>query len=110
MHDHPSNPSTPDTVPSPVCPDAPAEAVLRVQFCRGEDDLTAHPGGESEASEVRLWDGELCLAAIVRDRDGWRYGAADCGHRIADEQVHARYGDWREALHALTGIAVTTPQ
>ncbi|MGS2807753.1 MULTISPECIES: hypothetical protein [Nocardia] len=110
MPDPTSNPSTSDLVPHSPAPD-PADvesrAGLRLQFCHGDDDLTAHPAADGDVSEVRLWDGEVCLIAVTRDHVGWGYSAGDVGHRIPDEHLHARFADWHQAVHTLTGFAVT---
>ncbi|WP_216917422.1 hypothetical protein [Nocardia noduli] len=79
---------------------------LRLQFCRGDADLTAHPGSDTPATEVRLWDHDVCLAAVTHDTDGWAYAGGDHGHRITDEHLHARFADWHEALHTLTGLTL----
>ncbi|MGW4325910.1 hypothetical protein ACWEKR_08480 [Nocardia sp. NPDC004573] len=72
MLDPTPNPSTAEPVSRSTVPTvATAGAGLRLQFCRGDDDLTADPAGETDASEVRVWDGELCLAAVTHDCDGW---------------------------------------
>ncbi|WP_040713640.1 MULTISPECIES: hypothetical protein [Nocardia] len=104
-----STSNTPTTDPvfrSPLDTMTASEARPHLQFCRGEDDLTAHPGGEADATEVRVWAGELCLAAVTLDAGGWSYAGGDCGHRILEEDMHARFPDWRAALCALTGLAL----
>lgn len=107
MLDSTPNPSTAQQVSrSPVPVVSATEEGLRLQFCRGGDDLTAHPGGDTDATEIRVWDGELCLAAVIRDCGGWGYAGGDCGHLIPDEHLHARFADWRQALHALTGLTL----
>ncbi|WP_043736956.1 hypothetical protein [Nocardia asiatica] len=107
MPDRTPNPLTVDPASrSPVDAVAAAGAGLRLQFCRGDDDLTAHPAADTDATEVRLWGGELVLAAVTHDPAEWAYAGGDCGHRIPDEHLHARFSDWRHALHALTGITI----
>ncbi|MGY1947624.1 hypothetical protein [Nocardia asiatica] len=107
MLDPTPNPSTAHPISrSPGHADSTAGAALRLQFCDGDDDLTAHPAGDTDASEVRVWDGEVCLAAVTHDSGGWGYAGGDCGHRIPGEHLNARFSDWRQALHALIGITI----
>ncbi|MFD6104200.1 hypothetical protein ACFWFQ_16205 [Nocardia salmonicida] len=107
MLDSTPNPSTAQPVSrSPVPAESTADAGLRLQFCRGDDDLSAHPGAATDSTEVRVWDGQLCLAAVIHEGGGWGYAGGDCGHLIPDEHLLARFADWRQALHALTGLTL----
>ncbi|MET7772044.1 hypothetical protein [Nocardia sp. NPDC005366] len=106
LHSTPNPPTAQPVSPSSVHAVSVSDAGLRLQFCRGDNDLTAHPGSAIDATEIRVWNDEVCLAAVTHDASGWGYSAGDGGHRIPDEHLHARFADWREALHTLTGLTL----
>jgi hypothetical protein len=50
------------------------------QYCRDGYDITSQPlYAEQDADEVRVWDGEFCLLAVVRDDGCWRIDTSDVG-------------------------------
>jgi hypothetical protein len=72
----------------------------RLQFCHGEDDITADFHAETDATEVRVWDaGDLVCVAVAIYEGKWKYQASDYG---ADPEwdIDRGFGSWREALEA----------
>src|SRR5262249_28774206 len=53
------------------------------QFCRDGYDITSQPlYAEQDADEVRAWNGDFCVVAVVRDPAApqqWRINATDGG-------------------------------
>jgi hypothetical protein len=90
-------------------------APIRVhwQYCRGDDDITSDWYAVPDADEARVWDGDVCLLAVVRDRDQdrWRIESSNC--RLPDgayDEVFATPTAALEYLAARRGFAyqVTT--
>ena len=71
----------------------------RLQFCCGDDDITADFHAETDATEVRVWDTEgLVLVAVGLFDDGsWRYEASDYG--LADDwDLDQKFSSWQDAI------------
>jgi hypothetical protein len=49
------------------------------QFCRDGYDITADVYAEQDADKARVWDGEMCLLAVVRDGGWWHVDTSDLG-------------------------------
>src|SRR5262245_48499905 len=77
---------------------------LHWQFCRGGYDITSQPMyAEQDADEVRAWDGDFCLVAVVRDTDNpqrWRIDSTD--GRLPDDANEHLFASPAEALTYLT--------
>ena len=56
----------------------------RWQYCRGEYDISSNPFAELDATEIRVWDEDLVVVAMVGSQeDGWRIIASDVGHLLS---------------------------
>lgn len=69
-----------------------------LQFCDGENDITADFGCEDTATEVRVWssDGTVLVVDYDQDADQWDIGASDYG-MPADTTSHR---SWQAAVRA----------
>ncbi|BBX87969.1 hypothetical protein [Mycolicibacterium aubagnense] len=72
----------------------------RLQFCRGDDDISSDFHAESDADEVRVWSDDGVAVAVSRNSSGrWSYAASDFG-ADADWDLDRSFDSWQEALEA----------
>jgi hypothetical protein len=78
----------------------------RIQFCRGDYDITADIYAEDDADEVRVWRDDDVLLAVSRDSSGsWSYAASDLGPSPDwDQDLDRIFPSWQDALSAF-GVA-----
>lgn len=73
----------------------------RLQFCCGDQDITAEFHRETDATEVRVWDDEggVIVAVHETSNGGWKYEASDYG---PDESwdLDREFASWADALEA----------
>ncbi|MFZ2239806.1 MAG: hypothetical protein WAV90_09725 [Gordonia amarae] len=81
-------------------------AQARLQFCRGEQDITDEFHAEDDATEVRLWSPEdLVIVAVAKTgARSWSYADSDYGPDPRWD-TDRTFGSWQEAL-ATFGHAV----
>jgi hypothetical protein len=76
----------------------------RIQFCRGDNDITADIYAADDADEVRVWRDDDVLLAVSRDTSGsWSYAASDLGPN-PDWDIDRTFPTWQDALTAF-GVA-----
>jgi hypothetical protein len=70
------------------------------QFINGDTDITTQPlYAEDDATEVRVWAGDECIAAAAKDDFGtWRASSCDNTH-WTDVADLGTYGNWEDILN-----------
>ena len=77
----------------------------RLQFCRGDSDITGDIYAEDDADEVRIWsddnsgDSGVVVAVSASAEGKWSFAASDFGV-LSSWPLDHEFDSWREALAA----------
>lgn len=70
----------------------------RVQYCVGEQDVTAHMCPDDELDVVRVWDDDTVIAEFTRDGDVWRATASDVSFLADDDAANREHASTADAV------------
>lgn len=70
----------------------------RVQYCVGEQDVTAHMCADEDLDVVRVWDHDTVIAEFTRDGDVWRASGSDVSFLADDDAADREHASTADAV------------